>query len=251
MINWLKSSYNTFSLCVIVTILLLNVFALLNSNDTILRFFKPLLIPAFLMYLFIKNNYVNKALIIFFVFSFLGDSISALYNGSQAIKYANLSYFISYLSLMVLVLSKLKSIKLDKIIGVYLFVVFFINSYFLYELFLILKANITDIAEVNLFVLKSVSLTILSLVSFVVYLTKDTKQSIIFLVMALCFVFSDVLFYITNYYIYNWSFAVLERVLHVFGIFFLFGYVVSENRIKVKQKQESYNEITLRENALT
>jgi hypothetical protein len=114
-------------------------------------------------------------------------------------------------------------------------VVVSINSYFLYELFGILKTQISDITEVNLFVAKSVSLIVLAFISFVIYLNSDTRQSILFLFTTLCFVFSDVLHYVSNYYIYNWSFVMLNQVLHVVGLFFLFNYIIGENRLRKKQ----------------
>ncbi|MFL0354437.1 hypothetical protein [Xanthomarina sp. GH4-25] len=120
-------------------------------------------------------------------------------------------------------------------IALYLLIVVSINSYFIYELYAILKVQITDPMEVYLFAAKSVSLIALTFLSFVVYLNSDTRQSIIFFLMALCLVFSDVLYYISNYYIYNWSFVMLDRVLHVVGLFFLFNYIIGENRIKKKQ----------------
>jgi hypothetical protein len=121
------------------------------------------------------------------------------------------------------------------VIASYLIIVVSINSYFLYELFGILKTQISDITEVNLFAAKSVSLMVLAFISFVIYLNSDTKQSILFLFTTLCFVFSDVLHYISNYYIYNWSFVMLDHVLHVVGLFFLFNYIIGENRLRKKQ----------------
>ncbi|WP_188463079.1 hypothetical protein [Bizionia arctica] len=104
----------------------------------------------------------------------------------------------------------------------------------MYELFGILKTQISDITEVNLFIAKSVSLIVLAFLSFVIYLNSDSKQSILFLFTALCFVFSDVLHYISNYYIYNWSFVMLDNVLHAVGLFFLFNFIIGENRLRKK-----------------
>ncbi len=131
--------------------------------------------------------------------------------------------------------SKFKRIRIDRVIAIYLIIVVSINSYFIYELYSILKLQITDPIEVNLFAAKSVSLIGLTFLSFVVYLNTESKQSIIYLLVALCFGFSDVLHYISNYYIYNWSFVMLDRVLHVVGLFFLFNYIIGENRLRKRQ----------------
>ncbi|TYA57259.1 hypothetical protein [Formosa maritima] len=187
------------------------------------------------MYYFIKNRFFSFVFVLFLVFSFVGDFSSVFSSSNLIIKFSSFIYFLGYLTLIFYTFSKFKRIRLDMVIGLYLLIVISINSYFIYELFSILKLQISDPIEVNLFAAKSVSLIALTFLSFVVYLNSDTKQSIIFLLMALCFVFSDVLHYISNYYIYNWSFVLLDRVLHVVGLFFLFNYIIGENRIRKRQ----------------
>ncbi|MCX7552198.1 hypothetical protein [Xanthomarina sp. F2636L] len=130
---------------------------------------------------------------------------------------------------------KVKRIRIDTVVITYLVIVISINSYFLYELFGILKTQISDTTEINLFALKSLSLLALTFMSFVVYLNSDTKQSILFLFTVLCFVFSDVLHYVSSYYIYNWSFSMLDHTLHITGLFFLFNFLIGENRLRKKQ----------------
>lgn len=230
--EWLKISYNRIFLCVLCLLILINVLATLSESGLLLQITKPLFVPIFIMYYFIKNRYFSLVFVIFFIFSFIGDFSSVFFTNNSIIKFSNFIYFLSYLTLIVYIISKFKRIRLDAVIATYLLIVISINSYFLYELFSILKLQITDPIEVNLFVLKSASLILITFLAFVSYLNSDTKQSIIFLLVALSFVFSDVLHYISNYYIYNWSFVMLDRVLHVFGLFFLFNYIIGENRIR-------------------
>ncbi|MCX7547443.1 hypothetical protein OS188_05680 [Xanthomarina sp. F1114] len=141
-------------------------------------------------------------------------------------------HFLSYLALTIYIASKIKRIRFDKVVAAYLLIVISINSYFLYELFVVVKTQIIDTTEVNLFVAKSISLLVLAFVSFIVYLSSDTKQAILFLFTTLSFVFSDILHYISNYYIYNWSFVMLNHTLHLVGLFFLFNFVIGENRLR-------------------
>jgi hypothetical protein len=233
--EWLKISYNRIFLCVLFLLILLNVLATLSESGLLLQITKPLFVPVFIMYYFIKNRYFSLVFIMFLVFSFIGDFSSVFSTSNSIIKISSFVYFLSYLTLIIYTISKFKRVRLDMVIVFYLLIVVSINSYFLYELFSILKLQISDPIEVNLFAAKSVSLIALTFLSFIVYLNSDTKQSIIFLLVALCFVFSDVLHYISNYYIYNWSFVMLDRVLHVFGLFFLFNYIIGENRIRKRQ----------------
>lgn len=232
--NWIKISHNRIFLSVLFILIILIVIAPISENPLLLIFTKSLIVPVFLLYYFIRNKFIGLALIAFLVFSFLGDSASVLFNENSIIKFSSVAYCISYLCLVSIVLSKFKLIVFDKIIGLYLLIIFSINAYFLYILFTILQAVIPDGLEVVLFGIKSISLLILALIAFAVYLNSDTKQSIIFLVMSLCLVFSDVLYYISYYYIYDWSFVMLDRILHVVALFFLFNYIFEQNRSRKK-----------------
>lgn len=233
--EWLKISYNRIFLCVLFLLILLNVFASYSENSLLLQITKPLLVPVFVMFYFIKNKYINLVFVVFLWLSFVGDFSSVFVTNNSVMKFSSFIYFLSYITLVAYIISKFKRIRIDKVVATYLLVVVSINSYFLYELFGILKTLITDATEVNLFALKSVSLIALTFMSFVAYLNADTKQSILFLFTTLCFVFSDVLHYISNYYIYNWSFVMLDHVLHIIGLFFLFNFMIEDNRLRKKQ----------------
>ena len=212
--------------------------ATLSGSVTLLQLSKPLFIPVFVMYYFVKNKFISSAFVIYLIFSFLGDFSSVFFSNIQLLKVSSLFYFLSYLCLVYAALSKIKRLNFDLIIGSYLLIVFAINAYLLYELFAVLKLQIPNGIEVALFGVKSMALIVMCFVAFVVYLNADTKGSILFLVMALCFVFADVLHYISNYYIYSWSFVMLDRVLHIFGLFFLFNYIIEQNRKLKKLKVE-------------
>ncbi|MBP1840224.1 hypothetical protein [Formosa algae] len=112
----------------------------------------------------------------------------------------------------------------------------------MYQLYTVLDGIIKDPIMVMFFGLHTVTLIILAFVSFAVYLNSDTKSTIQYLVMSLCFIFSEVLFYIHNYYIYDWTLVLLERVLYSGGLIFLFNYMVTKNKAKKRaQKIRSYN----------
>ncbi|WP_318500360.1 hypothetical protein [Formosa sp. PL04] len=149
----------------------------------------------------------------------------------------NFFYLLGYLSLLGLVVTKFKGIRFGKFLGSYLLVVFIINTYLLYQLYTVLESIITDPTDVLFFGLRSVTLIILVLVSFAVYLNSDSKSSILYLVMALCFIFSEVLFYIRNYYIYDWTLVLIEQMLYGAGLSSLFYYMVIKNKAKKRAKK--------------
>ena len=245
--HWINKNSNTIFLCVLSLLILLNVAATVSENELFLRLTKPLFVPVLLTYFFRRHKYLNVIIAFFLLFSFAGDIASVFPENLILVKVSSLAYCLSYICLISVAVMRVKTLNFDKIIGVYLVVVFAINAFLLFKLFNVLKHYIPESAEITLFGIKSVSLIILAFVSFVVYLNNDSKKSILFLMMALCFVFSDVLFYISNYYLYNWSFVMIDRVLHGIGLFFLIQYIIEVNRSRkkklVKQRRMSSKEI--------
>ena len=60
--------------------------------------------------------------------------------------------------------------------------------------------------------------------------------------MAISFVFSDILNYVSQYYVYHGSFIMLDRILHVIGLYFLFNYIIEYNKVPKIQvdKEEKF-----------
>lgn len=191
-----------------------------------------LFIPVFLVFFFVKNNYLGFAFASFLVCSFLGDISYYFFPTESVLKISNLLYILSYSQLLIIVLPKFKIFKLDKLIGIYLLVVFSISLYFLFIIYEILKMIIPEENEVLLIGVKSLTLIILAFVSFAVYLNTQTKQSILFLIVTICFAFSVIINYINYYYLYDWSFVMLNRAAYILGLYFLFKYFSIENKIR-------------------
>ena len=191
-----------------------------------------LFIPVFLIFYLVKYKSLKVVFISFLLFSFLGDVSLTFFSNETFVKISSILYFLSYLYLIVMVIPKFKLLKVDKLIGVYLFGVFVINIFFLYTLFSILKVIIPDGTEVLLFGLKSLSLIVLAFISFGVYLNTQTKQSILFLVAVIFMAFSTILNYVNLYYLYHWSFEMLYRALYGVGLYFIFRYTIADNKYK-------------------
>ena len=198
-----------------------------------------LFIPVFLVFFFVKNNYLGFAFVSFLLCSFLGDISYYFLPKENVLNTSNLLYILSYSQLLIIALPKLKIFKLDRLIGIYLLVVFSITLYFLFTIYEILKMIIPEENEVILIGVKSLTLIILAFVSFAVYLNTQTKQSILFLIVTICFAFSGIINYINYYYLYDWSFIMLHRAAYILGLYFLFKYFSIENKIR-KHKVINY-----------
>lgn len=237
----LKLSFNKVFIGALVLLIVLNVIATVSEDALFLQFTKPLVVPIFLIFFFIKKKAIGIPFILFLMYSFLGDSASIFFSNDTFIKASSIMYFISYLCLVGFIMPKFRFEQFNRFISLYLVVVVLINMYFLYIVYSILKSIIPDSLEVFLFGIKSISLIVLVIIAFGVYLNSETRLSILFLMMALSFVFSDALNYISQYYVYNWSFLMLDRVLHVVGLFFLFNYIVEYNKIPKLHSSKNEN----------
>lgn len=232
----LNVSFNKVFVGVLLILVGINVIGAVSENALFLQSTKMLFVPSFLLFFFIKRSSIKIPFVLCLIYFFFGDSASLFFANDMFLNASNVLYFLSYLCLIIFVSQKFRIMEFNKIIAYYLIVVFLINLYFLYTTCSILRVIVPDGAEVFIFGLKSVSLIILLFISFGVYLNSESKISIVFLLMAFSFACSDLLDYVNHYYVYNWSFLMLERILHVVGLFFLFNYIVAYNKLFKKQE---------------
>lgn len=228
--NTFKIGHDAIFISALLLLITLNVFAAYSENPLFLNASKALFIPFFLIAFSIKNRIVNLVFIAFLVFSFFGDASGLFLANDSVTMSSNTMYLFSYIGLIVLSVSRFKLADIDKVVGFYLLGILLINGYFLYTLCRMLSALIADGTEMMLFGTKSMALILLVFISFAVYLGKQSKASILFLIMAICFAFSDVLDYVVHYYVYNWSILMIDRLLHIAGLFFAFKYIIETNK---------------------
>jgi hypothetical protein len=171
-----------------------------------------------------KRMYLN-----IFILFFLGDALSVFDFGLLTIHISKVIYLVGYVMLMYVLIKKHEKISFEGHASIYLILVLLLNSYFLFKLFEIATENYIDIFSLALYVIHGVVLISAVFFAFSVYLNKETEQSITFLIMTFCFVFSDVLNYICNLYVYYWVFEMFERILHIFALFLLYKYVLNEH----------------------
>lgn len=212
-------------------LIVLSFIGAISEDAMFLQLTKPLFVPVFLVFFFIKNKRISIPLILFLLYSFLGDSASMFFSNETFLKASGVMYFLSYLSLVIFVAPKFNYSSLNKLVATYLVIIVLINLYFLYTIYGLLITVIPDSVEVFLFGAKGVSLILLLFIAFGVYLNAETNLSIFFLLMAICFAFSEILSYVNQYYVYHWALSLIDRVMHVFGLFFLFNYILIYNRL--------------------
>ena len=187
------------------------------------------------------NKMANVFIVTFLVF-FIGDAFSVFGFGDVSSKLSKVSYLVAYLLLIFILLGKLKRIKFQGLVTIYMAIVLLLNSYFLYTLYGVAKSNYVDNIDLVIYICHGIALIALTYFSFAVYLSRETAQSITFLLMAFCFVFSDVLYYICNMYVYYWVFEVFENVLHTAGLFLLYKYVYDHHTNRHDEKRINFSD---------
>lgn len=243
--NLFNLTFNKVFFFALIVIIAVNIIGAASGDALIKQTIMPLFIPVFLIFFFVKYKFLGITFISFLIFSFLGDISSMFFSDETLIHSASIFYIISYLFLIIIMAPKFKLVEMNKLIGAYLFVVFLIAIYFLYTAYTILQTVIPNSTEVLFFVLKSMTLIVLAFVSFGVYLNRQTKESVLFLTAVVFLGLSAIIFYVNLYYIYNWSFELLQRILYAIGLYILFKYVIFLNITRkpkpIKQINESYS----------
>lgn len=234
--NWLKFTFNNLFLCALILLIALNTIGVLTNDALIMKTATPLFIPVFLIFFYIKYNTLGIAFFSFLLFSFLGDVSSMFFSDEALIEASSILYIISYVYLLIMIAPKFKFWEVNAIVGTYLLVVFSISLYFLYILYSILQTIVPNPTEVLLFGAKCLVLIFLGFVAFAVYLNTQTKQSALFLTAVIFFGLSVILNYITLYYLYNWSFELIQRLLYALALFVMFKYIMILNFTKKPKK---------------
>lgn len=233
-------NFNTLFFVALLILVTVNILGVYSEDLFLLKTTKSLFIPTLLILFLLKSKKLSMPFIFFFIFSFFGDLSVAFIQNQDFIKISSAFYFLSYISLIGLVIPKLNFFATDKVIGTYLTLMFLISAYFTFVFYDILKSFVPDSLEVILFGAKSISLIVLMVLALGKYLYNESKPSILFLIVAFCLLFSTALNYVGLYYVYNWSFEVIERVIYAIGIYFLLNYIILNNKFNIIQDNKGY-----------
>jgi len=228
--NWLKSTANRTSASVLLVLLIFNIYASINENTLLLQASKALTIPLFFSIYFLKNKFINNIFIAFLLLAFVGDLFSMMSINAGHLKVTSAAYFCCYTMLILVGLYRIRGFKFKGLVSAYLVVVFLLNGYFMYSLYGMLSYNIADSTELFFTTLQIIALVVLGFIAFAGYLNEDGRQSIVFLVMSFCLIFSQVLNFVETYYISYDLFIVLEWMSHLAGLVLFYNYLVEQNR---------------------
>lgn len=235
-------------------VLLLNFMASYEGFAIISKVTKVVAVPLIIIYFFSKRKFMANIFFTIFLLMFFGDVFSVFNVNEFVAKLSKTAYLGSYLLLVFVVIGRVRKVKFEGLISWYLILIFALNTYFMYVLFNLVQDNFSDSVNMMLYVSRGITILVMGFLAFAVYLSKENAQSILFLVMSFCFIFSDVLFYISDLYVYYWLFEFFERILHIIGLFLLYVYVFNHHEIEEKTYQtrlETSSEVKTNSNHIT
>lgn len=233
--KWIKQSNNNILLLVLL-LFFLKIFSLITGGQEFSRYTEPWVLIAILGLFIYKYPKISLLLKGFILFALLGNVFGLFGFQIKGVQLETVAYCLGYLCLLYEVLFKIKKVKINFVIGLYLIFVFAVNAYFIYVLFEIFKEVVLNNLELSLIVVRLVSLLLFALFSFTLYLSSETKQSILLLIMSISLIFSDVLFLIDEYYLYYWIFDFLSKSLYLVTIYCLYLYISNFYKNKSKPK---------------
>nr|WP_321224606.1 hypothetical protein [uncultured Psychroserpens sp.] len=227
---------------VLFSLLLCTTLAIYFDMAMFSQMVKLITVTVLLTFYFCQLNKMANIFIVTFLVFFIGDAFSVFGFGDITSKLSKVCYIGAYLLLIFVLLGKLKRFKFEGLVTVYLAIVLILNSYFLYTLYGVAKSNFVENTSLMLYIGHGIILIALTYFSFAVYLSRETAQSITFLLMVFCLVFSDVLYYVCSMYVYFWVFEVFENMLHTAGLFLLYKYVFDHHTNRNSNKRINFTE---------
>lgn len=215
----------------------------------VLKLVLLLAIPIPASFYFLRQKELNVAIVSFLFFAFLGNVFSVIFIESNYVGISNMMYLMALVSLIFTMIPEFKKYRLrkNKWLMVYLLAMFAISFCFFFEISQIFSALLLNDVDFYVFVFQGASLLILGLLSFGVYLNNQSHSVFHFLLAVICFGFALSVNYISAFYLYDFIFELLSSLFYVGGLYFMFKFLLGENKVKVQKPIEDcevfYSEI--------
>jgi hypothetical protein len=219
---------NTPSLILYFVACLLTILFNLVGHQEFLLYAKSLVVPSIFIYYFTTNDYkisLIKAGI--FLFSFIGD-VFVLMNYEDSEIGSVFSFMIVYLLLITHLIPGLKKIKLGT-----LDMISIISAAFA---LLVLSITILSLpfekmkTDLSIIIIYSIVLSILICITVIKYITKNNFAFLNLLLMALCFLLSDIFYALNGFYLSLSAFSLIEISTQVFSYFFMVNYFIANDK---------------------
>lgn len=229
--KWHALLPNSAIILMLVLIVLLNLISSYFEVSVLTKAMTLVIIPMLFLIYFYKQRIMANIFFTIFILYFLGILFNVIDQFSLSPKLSEFCFLGAYALMVFLMIGKLKHVRFEGLVSWYLIVILLINTYFLYMMFTVVQDSFKDSVILTLTVSRGIALLIIGFLAFAIYLSKETAQSILFLTIVCCFIFSDVLSFITSMYIHFWLFEGIQKILQAGGLLLFCFYVYNHQEI--------------------
>lgn len=208
------------------------------------------IIPLLLVTYFYRQSVMANIFLVMFILCFLGTIFNTFDHIGLMSKLSESCFLGAYALVIFVMMGKLKHVKFEGLVSMYLILILLVNTYLMYSMFSLVKDSFMDSVILTLTVSRGIALLIMGFLAFAIYLSKESSQSILYLSIVCCFVFSDVLNFITSMYIHFWLFEGFQNILQAVGLLLFCVYVYNSQEV-ANSFRNSKSEIISRPNPMT
>lgn len=221
--NWVIS-------VLLALIISLNLISFFNGFPLLSKVTALIVIPVLLVFYFYKQKLMATVFFTILMLAFLSILFRSFDGYDLLSKFSESSILAAYVLIIFVMLGKFKDIKFEGLVSWYLVLILLVNTYLMYAMFSSVKDSFQDSVILTLTVSRGVALLIMGFLAFAIYLSQESAQSILFLTVVCCFVFSDVLGFITTMYVDFWAFSAIHEILQATGLFLFVLYVYNHQQ---------------------
>lgn len=225
---------NTPSLLLYFTACLFVVLFKLLEYDSYVLYAKSIIIPLLFIYYLITNEYkISMIKVMIFLFCFIGDIFNLL-NFDISPLVALFSFLLVYFLLMKLSYDDFRRLKFNKNDN--------LSIFFLLLFITIISASILSLKfekmeiDFSLYVIYGITLSVLTFFCSVNYIKKQNYAFLNLLIMCLCFMISDIFYFINKFYFSLYAFSFIHIFVQVLSYFFMVNYFIVNDKYLLKAK---------------
>ncbi|WP_027126690.1 hypothetical protein [Gelidibacter mesophilus] len=228
----------------LILLIVLNLVSSFFELSILVKTITLLIVPILFLIYFFKQKALANVFFTILIFAFMGIVFSAFDGLELFSKFSESSFLGAYVLLVFVLIGKLKDIRFEGVVSWYLLFIFLVNAYLMYVMFSSVQDSFKDSVIFTLTISKGIALLIMGLLAFAIYLSQESEQSILFLTLVCCFVFSDVLNFITTMHIDFWAFAAFHKILQSIGLLLFVMYVYNyHQQVKIGVKPNKSNAV--------
>lgn len=220
-----------------ITSALAVIFKLLGY-DTLVLFFKSMIIPSLFIYYLVSKNYkITFFKGIIFLLFFVRDVFNTL-NISESAMGSFLCVLTVYVLLIYLGLKDFKKLKFTFGDSLSISILIFGITSICYS---VLNLNLENL-ELNfyMYVFFGVVLSFLSIISILNYIKNSSYAFFNAMLMCICFIITDIFFVLYKFYFYNYFFTLISVMTQFLSYFFMVNYFLEKEKGREREDLDNY-----------